>query len=160
MLSRLRLVVLIAALSTGFMVSRVGFAQTPSVAIVAHPEVEVADVSMKDLRRIFRADQQFWPGGSRITLLVGAPGGADRDLVLDRIYQMNEREFRQYWIAKIFRAEVASPPKITLSVNMTLELVTAIPGSIAFIPASAVNSTVKVLSIDGLLPDQPDYPLR
>jgi hypothetical protein len=115
---------------------------------------------MHQLRRIFLADQQFWPGKSRITLLMRAPGAVERELVLDQIYQMDEGQFRQYWIAKIFRAEVPSGPKIVWSSDMALELVTAIPGSITFIPAGSIDETVKVLSIGGLYPDQPGYPLR
>ena len=132
----------------------------PTVAIVVHPGVEASNLSMNQLRRIFLADQQFWPDKSRITLLVGAPGAAERNLVLDRIYQMSENEFRQYWIAKIFRAEVPSGPKIVLSANMALELVTAIPGSITSIPAEEIDPSVKVLSIDGLSPGDAEYPLR
>lgn len=138
----------------------VGFAKEPSVAIVVHPGVEVSDLSMNQLRRIFLADQQFWPDRSRITLLVRAPGAAERELVLDQIYQMDESQFRRYWIAKIFRAEVPSGPKIVWSSNMALELITAVPGSITFIPAADIDANVKVVSIDGLLPDQPGYPLR
>ena len=137
-----------------------GLAAEPTVAIVVHPSVEVSDLSMNQLRRIFLADQQFWPDRSRVTLLVRAPGSAERELVLDRIYQMNESQFRRYWIAKIFRAEVPSGPKIVLSSNMAQELVTAIPGSITFVPATDIDSGIKVLSIDGLRPDQPGYPLR
>jgi hypothetical protein len=131
-----------------------------SVAIVVHPSVDVEALSMTQLRRIFLADQQFWPDRSRITLLVRAPGAVERETVLKRIYQMSEAQFRQYWIAKIFRAEVASGPKIVLSSNMARELVTAIPGSITFMPATDVEPSVKVLRIDGALPDEPDYPLR
>ncbi|MCZ6828915.1 MAG: hypothetical protein O7F73_04905 [Gammaproteobacteria bacterium] len=138
----------------------VGFAKEPSVAIVVHPGVEVSNLSMNQLRRIFLADQQFWPDRSRITLLVRAPGAAERELVLDQIYQMDESQFRRYWIAKIFRAEVPSGPKIVWSSNMALELITAVPGSITFIPAADIDAHVKVVSIDGLLPDQPGYPLR
>ena len=138
----------------------VGFAKEPSVAIVVHPGVEVSNLSMNQLRRIFLADQQFWPDRSRITLLVRAPGAAERELVLDQIYQMDESQFRRYWIAKIFRAEVPSGPKIVWSSNMALELITAVPGSITFIPAADIDANVKVVSIDGLLPDQPGYPLR
>ncbi len=143
----------------------IGLAASPaladenSVAIVVHPKVPLTDVSMDELRKIFLADQQFWEGGSRISVLIGAPGAKERRLVLDRVYRMTEREFRRYWIAKIFRAEVPSGPKIVLTSGMALEFVTAIPGSISFIPASAVNDSVKVLSIDGLMPDQPNYPL-
>ena len=131
-----------------------------NLAIVVHPGVDVENLSMEQLRRIFLADQQFWPDKSRITLLVKAPGAVERELVLDQIYQMSEPQFRQYWIAKIFRAEVASGPKIVVSSNMALELVTVIPGSITFMSASAVNDNVKVLKIDGALPNEPGYPLR
>ena len=134
-------------------------ADETSVAIVVHPNVTVTDVSMDQLRKIFLAQQQFWEGGSRITVLVGAPGARERGLVLERVYRMTEREFRKYWIAKIFRAEVPSGPKIVLTSTMALELVTAIPGSISFIPASAVTGSAKILSIDGLMPGQPNYPL-
>jgi ABC-type phosphate transport system substrate-binding protein len=131
-----------------------------NLAIVVHPGVGVENLSMDQLRRIFLADQQFWPDRSRITLLVKAPGAVERELVLDQIYQMSESQFRQYWIAKIFRAEVASGPKIVVSSNMALELVTVIPGSITFMSASVVNDNVKVLKIDGTLPNEPGYPLR
>ena len=135
-------------------------ADEDGVAIVVNPEVAVTDLSMEDLRRIFLADQQFWPGGGRVTVLVGAPGAQERKLVLDRIYRMSEREFRKYWIAKIFRAEVPSGPKIVLTSEMARELVSAIPGSISFLPATAVNDSVRVLSIDGLLPGQSGYALH
>jgi len=134
--------------------------EVASVAIVVHPSVEVSNLTMLQLRRIFLAEQQFWPDRSRITLLVRAPGAVERDIVLSQIYQMNDAQFRQYWIAKIFRAEVPSGPKIVLSSNMALELVTAIPGSITFISASAVDEGTKVVRINGLLPSQAGYPLR
>ena len=112
------------------------------------------------MRRIFLAEQQFWPDRSRITLLVRAPGAYEREFVLKRIYQMTENEFRKYWIAKMFRAEVPSGPRIVFSNNMAVELVTAIPGSITFMNASEIGDTVKVVRVDGLLPDDDDYPLR
>lgn len=131
-----------------------------TVAIVVHRDTVVDDLSMEALRSIFLADQQFWDDRTRISLLVRAPQSAERDLVLDRIYRMSEAQFRQYWIAKMFRAEVPRGPKIVFSTDMTLELVVAIPGSISFIPAGQVSDQVKIVSIDGKLPGDPDYPLR
>lgn len=139
--------------------AKLGFAQEPPIAIVVHPGVAVSNLTMAQLRRIFLADQQFWPDNSRVTLLLGAPNTVESGLVRDRIYQMSEDQLRRYWIAKIFRAEVPSGPKIVLSSNMALELVTAIPGSITFIPVPEIDSNVKVLSIDGFMPDQAGYPL-
>ena len=131
-----------------------------AVAIVVHPETAVSNLSMAQLRKIFLAEQQFWDDNTRITLLVKAPGAIERELVLDRIYAMNEAQFRKYWIAKMFRAEVPSGPKLVFSSNMALELVTAIDSSITFLNAEEITPQIKVLRIDGLLPTEADYPLR
>jgi hypothetical protein len=73
---------------------------------------------------------------------------------------MSESEFKQFWVAKIFRAEAATPPKIVYSNDMQYELVAAIPGAIAFVDARNVKPGLKVLKVDGRLPGERDYPLR
>ena len=120
----------------------------------------IAIVVHQDLRNIFLANQQFWPDRTRITLMMRAPKSDERDFVLDRIYQMDEAQFRQYWIAKMFRAEVPRGPKIVFSNDMALELVVAIPGSISFIKANEVTDDVRLVSVDGKLPGDPGYPLK
>lgn len=130
------------------------------IAIVVHKDTEVSDVSMTELRNIFLANQQFWSDRTRIILLVRAPQSDERDYVLNTIYQMDEAQFRQYWIAKMFRAEVPRGPKIVFSTDMTLDLVVAIPGSISFMRADQVSDAVKVLRVDGKLPNDADYPLK
>ncbi|CAN5579067.1 hypothetical protein BH24GEM3_BH24GEM3_18120 [soil metagenome] len=131
-----------------------------AVAIVVHPQTVADNLTFAQLRSIFLGEQQFWADRSRITLLVRAPVAAEREFVLNRIYRMNEAQFRQYWIAKMFRAEVASGPKIVVSSDMTRELVSAIPGAIGFMPAADVGRDVKVLRIDGKLPGDSGYLLR
>jgi ABC-type phosphate transport system substrate-binding protein len=130
------------------------------VAIVVNPRTRVSDLSFAELRRIFLGQQQFWGDRSKVTLLVRAPTNYERDVVLNRIYRMDEDRFRQYWIAKMFRAEVAAGPKLVYSTDMALNLIAAIPGAITFIPATAVTPGVKVLRVDGKLPGDPGYPLR
>lgn len=130
------------------------------IAIVVHKDTLVNDLSLGDLRSIFLAEQQFWEDRSRIILLVRAPKSDERDFVLNRIYQMTEAQFRQYWIAKMFRAEVPRGPKIVFSTDTALELVVAIPGSISFMRADEVNADIKIVRIDGKLPSEPGYPLQ
>ena len=130
------------------------------VAIVVHPEARINDVTFDELRRVFTAQQQFWGDKSRITLLVRAPVARERAVVLNKIYRMSEDQFRQFWIAKMFRADVASGPKIVYSSEMARELVAAIPGAITFLPLDAVTPDLKVLRIDGRLPADAGYPLR
>lgn len=131
-----------------------------SLAIVVHIDSSVENLSLQELRRIFLAEQQFWPDRSRIILLVRAPKSEERDFVLNTIYQMDEQQFRKYWIAKMFRAEVPRGPKIVFSTDMTRELVVAIPGSISFVDANEATDDVRVLRIDGKLPNEDGYPLK
>jgi len=130
------------------------------IAIVVHKDTDVKNLSLAELRNIFMANQQFWSNRKRIVLLVRAPKSEERDFVLNTIYEMDEAQFRQYWIAKMFRAEVPRGPKIVFSTDMMLELVIAIPGSISFVSADEVTDDVRVVRVDGKLPSDPGYPLR
>ena len=156
--------VLSAVLLIGGVPATPALAETPleqtGLAIVVPKTSPVEDLSMAELRNVFLANQQFWPDRSRITLLIRAPQSDERDYVLNTIYQMDEAQFRQYWIAKMFRAEVARGPKIVFSTDMTLDLVVAIPGSISFMRADQVTGDVKVIRVDGRLPGEDGYPLR
>ena len=68
----------------------------------------VDNLTFAELRRLMLGDRQFWASNLKVTLLVRAPGARERDVVLKTIYQMSEAQFRQYWIAKVFRAEAAA----------------------------------------------------
>jgi ABC-type phosphate transport system substrate-binding protein len=131
-----------------------------AVAIVVHPQVPIDDLPLDQLKSIFLAERQHWQDRSRITLLVRAAIAPERDRILTEIYGMSEDRYRQYWIAKMFRSEVASGPKIVFSTDMLRDLVTVIPGSIGFVPVSAVGPDLKVIRIDGKLPGDEGYPLN
>ena len=107
-----------------------------------------------------RGERQFWTSNIRVTLVVRAPVARERDIVLKTIYQMSEAQFRQYWIAKVFRAEAAAGPRIVYSNEASAELVAALPGAVALVDASQVPKGLKVLRVDGHLPGDKGYPLR
>ena len=60
----------------------------------------------------------------------------------------------------VFRADVPAGPKIVYSNEMATELVQLLPGSIAFVSAAQVPSTLKILRVDGRLPGEKGYPLH
>lgn len=141
-----------------------GFASSPAaaadVAIVVRPDVPVENLTFAEVRRLLLGDRQFWSSNLKVTLLVRAPGAHEREVVLKTIYQMSEAQFRQYWIAKVFRAEAASGPKVVYSNEMAGEMALAIPGAVAFVDASQVPKGLKVLKINGLAPGEKAYPLH
>jgi len=136
------------------------FAASTDLAIVVRPDVAIDTMSFGDVRKLFLGDRQFWNSDLRVTLLVRAPVARERDVVLRTIYQMNEAQFRQYWISKIFRADAVSGPKVVYSTEMALELVGAIRGAVAFVTADQAPKGLKVLKIDGRMPGEKGYPLR
>jgi ABC-type phosphate transport system substrate-binding protein len=131
-----------------------------AVAIVVRPDVPVDNLSFAELRRLMLGDRQYWSSNLKVTLLVRAPGARERDVVLKTIYQMSEAQFRQYWIAKVFRAEAAAAPRIVYSNDMAADLASQIPGAVAFVDAGQVPNGLKVLRINGMLPREVGYPLR
>ena len=130
------------------------------VAVVVHPDTPISNLSLAEVRKVFLGDRQYWSTNVPVVLMIRAPVARERDVVLKIIYQMSESQFKQYWIAKIFRAESASAPKVVYSNDMANQLVTAIPGSIAFTDSKDVKPGSKVLRVDGRLPGEPGYPLR
>jgi hypothetical protein len=130
------------------------------IAVVVRPDLPVDDLTLPQTRKLLLGEQQFWNSNLRVTLLLRAPAAREREVVLKVIYRMNEAEFRQYWISRMFRAESTSGPKVVYSNEMATELVSALPGSVAFVDASQVPKGLKVLKIDGKLPGQPGYPLK
>jgi len=58
--------------------------------------------------RFLLGERQYWSSKLPVVLLIRAPVARERDVVLRVIYQMTNAQFKQYWVAKIFRAEAAS----------------------------------------------------
>jgi ABC-type phosphate transport system substrate-binding protein len=157
LLSRMRFLAAVVCFAA---LTAVSAAESNAVAIVVRSDLPVDNLSFAELRRLMLGDRQYWTSSMKVTLLVRAPGARERDVVLKTIYQMSEAQFRQYWIAKVFRAEAASGPRLVYSYEMATELATQIPGAVAFVDAAQVPKGLKVLKIDGHLPGQPGYPLH
>jgi hypothetical protein len=130
------------------------------IAVVVHPDVQVDNLSFTDLRRVLLGDRQFWPSGQPVTLIVRAPIAAERTLLLKKVYAMTESQFRQYWIAKVFRAEATAGPRIVVSNNELVEMVGVLPGAIALVDADDIPAGLKILKVDGRRPGEKDYALK
>lgn len=135
-------------------------AAAEDIAVIVHPDVPVTELSTTELRKIMLGDRQFWPGGQRVALIVQAPVADERTILLQKIYEMSEAQYRQYWIAKVFRAEATDGPRVVVSNERIVELVGAIPGAIAFVSANDVPTGVRILRVDGSLPGSESYPIR
>ena len=130
------------------------------LAIIAHPGTPITELTTAELRQILKGERQYWSPNLPVVLFVRAPTSMERSAVLDGIYQMTEPQFKQYWIAKTFRAESASSPKNLRSNELTLQFVASTAGAIGFMAANDVKPGVKVLKVDGRLPGEAGYKLH
>lgn len=151
---------LLTAICLCCLASAPGQSHDVDVALVAHPDTPVNNLTLAEVRKVFLGQRQYWTTNVPVVLLIRAPVARERNVVLKIIYQMSELQFKQYWIAKIFRAESVAAPKVVYSNDVASELVSAIPGAIAFIDARDVRPGTKVIRVDGHLPGEAGYPLR
>jgi ABC-type phosphate transport system substrate-binding protein len=151
---------LIAGLLCSYSFARNVAPPISDIAVVVSRDVPVDDLTFPELRKIALGDRQFWSSNLRVTLLIRAPEARERDVILKDVLQMSEAQYRQYWIGKVFRAETTSGPKMVYSNEMTLSLISSIPGSVAFMDAAQVPKDSKVIRVGGLLPGEKGYPLN
>ena len=89
-----------------------------------HEQVPVDELSLPELRRIFLGERQSWSRELTVTLLLPPRGTAERQVLLDKIYQQrSEVQVQHYWINRLFGEEVQAGPKITGSGEMSVSLV-------------------------------------
>lgn len=138
------------------------FAQSrgTDIAVVVNADTPVTDLSLAEVRKVFLGDRQYWNAKLPVVLLMRAPATRERDVVLRVIYQMSEEQYKQYWVAKVYRSEVTGAPKVVYSDDMQYQLVSAMPGAIATVDGRNVHPGVKIVRVDGMLPGERGYPLR
>lgn len=129
------------------------------LAIIVHNQNPIDNVSFKDLVRIFKQEKQYWEGDKRIYLVMQETGSSGKEIVLKKIYQMNDEELKKFWLTKLFRGEITSFPKTLSSIEAIKRLVTSVPNAIGFIDVFFADGSIKVLRIDGRLPGEESYKL-
>ncbi len=130
------------------------------VAVIVNPANPIDALSLADLRKIFAGEKQSWGSPGPISLFVRGPGAREREILLNRVLKMNESEYEQYWLRKIYSGEATRQPLALLSNGMQLEAIRAEKGAIALISVQDVHQGVKVIKIEGRIPGMNGYPLK
>ena len=127
------------------------------VVFIVHPRNPQTDISSADLVQILRMEQQHWDAGGRIYLVLQESEAPEKELVLRKLYRMKDAALKLHYLEKLYRGEIAAFPRIAHSNPAVRKIVAQAPNALGFIDASAVDTTVKVLRIDGKKPGDPGY---
>jgi len=131
-----------------------------SLAIIVNQSNPVDNLSLQELRTVFLGERSHWANGRRITLVMMEAGLPERKAVLREIYRMNESDFTRHFLQGLFTGEVFVSPKTLASPVGVRKFVFNVPGAIGYVRAADVDETVKVIRVEGHLPDDKDYSLR
>jgi hypothetical protein len=143
-----------------FLAAAIAAGADTDFAVVASPDVPLNNISLADLRKLFLGDRQFWTSNLRVALVMRAPVARERAMVVWTICKMSESQFGQYWIGKVMRADCTTSPRQFGSNQAAMDMVRTMPGAIAIVNAAQVQNGLKVLTVEGKLPNQPGYKLR
>ncbi|PWT81396.1 MAG: hypothetical protein C5B58_09915, partial [Acidobacteria bacterium] len=131
-----------------------------TLAIVVNRSNPIDNLSFVELRKIFLGDRNHWPNGHRIAIAMLEYGHTERRAVLRSIYHMDEKAYEDFLLRGMFRGDVFVAPKTLTSPTIVRKFVFNAPGAIGYMRASDVNESVKVVRIDGLLPEDKGYRLQ
>lgn len=130
------------------------------LAIVVNRSNPVTEISLADLRRVFRGQRTRWTNGRRVTLVMRDPGTPERDAILRSVYGLDETEYRRAYLQAVFSGQTSDAPKTLASHNGVLRFVYNVPGAIGYVRARDVDASVKMLRVDGRLPGDAGYRLE
>jgi hypothetical protein len=127
------------------------------IAVIVNRTNAVSDIRLEDLRRYYLGSNHAFPDGSSVVLLEFPPA---RRAFYRSLLHMSELAVTRHWIGVVFRGEEANPLRGIDGAEALKRTVAEIPGALGFINAAAVDTTVKVVTVDGRHPQDSGYPLR
>jgi hypothetical protein len=131
-----------------------------NLAIIVNRSNTVEDLSMGELRKIFLGERSHWANGRRITLVMMEAGQPEQKAVLQQICRMTDTQYRNHILRRLFTGELLVSPKTLATPTGVRKFVFNVPGAIGYVRATDVDTTVRVVRVAGLLPDDKDYSLH
>lgn len=130
------------------------------LAIVVNRSNPVENLSFAELRKVFRGEQSHWSNGRRVTVVMLESGKTERQAVLTQIYQMDDKDYNNYFLHNMFTGEVHAAPVALSSSADVLKYVLNVQGAIGYVRTMDADESVKVIRVDGVLPCEKDYGIR
>jgi hypothetical protein len=128
------------------------------IAVIVASAFPQSDISLALLARVFRGEPTDY-GGSRLVPFNYASENPMR-LAFDKfVLKMSPDQAASYWVDRRIRGQGMSPRVVPAPAIMKA-IVMKLPGAIGYVPAEQVDSSVRVLTVDGKNIKAGDYPIK
>jgi hypothetical protein len=150
-------------LRSGFASILFAIACTPAVpaiknmAVVASAGSKLADVPLTELVKYCKGSAKAWPDGRNFVIVLKNPDLPEMRVALQKLFGGGAAEARLA-IAKL--NETRQGAVIVDSDDDLLRAVDTTPGAVGIVDVYSINSSVKVLRVDGKLPFDVGYALK
>jgi len=133
------------------------FAGIKNMAVVVSAGSKLNDVSLADLTKLSKGVQKTWPDGKNFTLVIRDPESPDMRVATQKLFGVSPGDVKAL-LAKL--NEARPTVKIVENDEDLLRTVEATPGAVGIVDVYSINSSVKVLRVDGKLPFDLGYALK
>jgi hypothetical protein len=135
----------------------VAFAAIKSMALIVAAGSKLPDVTLVEISKLSKGSQKAWPDGRTFTLVMKDPTSPEMHVAVQKLLGVTPADAKTA-IAKINQSRPLI--KIVATDDDVFRVVTSTPGAVGIVDIYAINSSVKVLHIDGKLPFDIGYPLK
>jgi ABC-type phosphate transport system substrate-binding protein len=128
-----------------------------NTAVVTATENKLADVPLADIVKLCKGTQKAWPDGRSFMLVIKDPDSPETRVAIQKLFGGVSGDMKAF-IAKL--NETRQVVKVVDTDDNVMSAVASTPGAIGLVDVYAINSTVKVLRLDGKLPFDVGYALK
>jgi hypothetical protein len=157
---------MLLALIAAVLVALVGLAPRPvrasndvALAVIVSPNSKLTNISVADLRRVFQSERLTDPDGNRLIALNHPPKTVDRVGFDQVVLRMDPDEVGRFWIDRKIRGG-NGPPRTVESLATLRRVVEKLPGAIGYLRPGQLSNEVRVIRVDGKLPEEAGYAIR
>ena len=130
---------------------------TKNIALVMSAGTKMDDVQLSELMKLCKGVQKTWIEGKSFTLVMTDPASPDMHGAVQKLFNMTPVDLKTA-LPKLNEARTVV--KIVEDDADLLRTVGATPGAVGIVDVYAINSSVKVIRIDGKLPFDVGYVLK
>jgi hypothetical protein len=132
-------------------------AAAKNMAVVISSGSKMSDIPLAELAKLCKGAQKNWPDGKTFTLVIKNPESPEMRLPIQKLLGDVGGDPKAV-IAKV--NESRQTIKIASSDEDLLHIVESTPGAVGILDVYSINSSVKVLRVDGKLPFDAGYALK
>jgi hypothetical protein len=126
-------------------------------AVIAAAGSKLQDVSLADLSKYCKGTQKAWPDGRNFMLVVRNPNSPEMRDAMQKLFGTAGPEVK----APTTQSGESRPVmKVVDTDEDLIRTVAATPGAIGLLDVYSINSSVKVLRVEGRLPFDAGYSLK